>query len=74
MVDRSAMKCNLCYSTYWQVFVCHLSDCVRSETERRFVTICFQLCCSVRHYGGSSKTGGFRIQCKKVCCRGGFDL
>jgi len=49
MVGRFVFKYNLYCSSYWQVFVCRMLDCVWCETERRLVVLCFQLFFIVRH-------------------------
>jgi hypothetical protein len=44
-----------------------MSDCVWSETERLFFTICFQLCCSVQYNikGAPGKHEGLDINASK---------
>jgi len=48
-VTRSVCKLNLLWRQHCPVFVCCISEWVLCETRRRFGTISFEVCYSVRH-------------------------
>jgi hypothetical protein len=65
VIGRIVIKRNLCYSSYWQLSVCRMSDCVCSETERRFVAICFQLASVYGIREASAKQEGLEFNASK---------